>query len=155
MNARLAISAAVVAVCAACTPAAPPALTTAEVQQFVRDYAAAANAANASKVMEMVLREQSVSSIFAGKIDRGWEAIRSATDATLSRPNRAQVALGMINVTPLAPDAALAVGTMNFIGSHQIGNMTFESLPGAFTIVVKRTPEGLRLIHEHYSVRAP
>jgi hypothetical protein len=55
----------------------------------------------------------------------------------------------------LAPDAALAVATMNLAGQHQISGVPVMNLPGAFTMVVRRTPEGLRLIHEHYSVRAP
>jgi tRNA A37 threonylcarbamoyladenosine synthetase subunit TsaC/SUA5/YrdC len=35
------------------------------------------------------------------------------------------------------------------------GKLVSTDFPGALTMVVKRTPEGLRLIHEHYSVRAP
>jgi hypothetical protein len=62
--------------------------------------------------------------------------------------------LGAIEVTPLAPDAAVAVGTVDVQGIYQVGNMVVDNLPGAFTIVVKQTPEGLRLVHEHYSIRA-
>ena len=39
------------------------------------------------------------------------------------------------------------------IAFKRMGDMVLDSLPGAFTIVVKRTPEGLRLVHEHYSIR--
>jgi hypothetical protein len=34
------------------------------------------------------------------------------------------------------------------------GKLSSTDYPGALTIIVKRTPEGLRLIHEHHSVRA-
>ena len=66
----------------ACVPAAP--LGQAEVQEFVRVYVAASNAGDASKIMELISREANVSSIERGKIDRGWEAIRTATDKNIS-----------------------------------------------------------------------
>jgi len=34
------------------------------------------------------------------------------------------------------------------------GKLVSTEYPGALTMIVKRTPEGLRLIHEHHSVRA-
>jgi hypothetical protein len=35
----------------------------------------------------------------------------------------------------------------------QLGRTWLSSAAGAMTLVVKRTPEGLRVIHEHYSLR--
>ena len=88
-----------------CAPTPLPPLTQVEVQDFVRQYVAAANAADASKMMGLIHRDPAVSS-------RG---------------------------TPV-----------------QVGRtVTLVDLRGALTIVVKRTPEGLRLIHEHYSVHTP
>ena len=34
------------------------------------------------------------------------------------------------------------------------GKLIASEYPGALTMIVKRTPDGLRLIHEHHSVRA-
>jgi hypothetical protein len=34
------------------------------------------------------------------------------------------------------------------------GKLVSSDYPGALSMIVKRTPEGLRLIHEHHSVRA-
>jgi len=150
MKTRLAACIALLVLCA-CN-AAPPPLSAADVQQFVREYMAANNAGDPTKAMSMVLHDASASSIAAGKIDRGWDAIRVSADENLPRREQ-KIELGTIDVTPLAADAAIAVGTLNLRGTFHLGNMVLENLPGAFTIVVKRTPEGLRLVHEHYSIR--
>jgi ketosteroid isomerase-like protein len=151
MNTRLALCCLALSLCA-CNAAQPP-LTSAEVQQFVRDYAAATNSANAPKIMSMVVHDATASSISGGKIDRGWDAIRVSTDAGLEQ-RKGKIELGAVDVTPLSSEAAVATGTLNVRGIHHVGNMIVDSLPGAFTVVVKRTPEGLRLVHEHYSIRA-
>jgi ketosteroid isomerase-like protein len=122
------------------------------VQQFVRDYVAANNDADAKKVMSLVLHDAAASSIAAGQVNRGWEAMRTSTDANVER-RRGKIVLATVEVTPLSPEAAVAVGTLNVQGIHHLGNMVVDNLPGAFTMVVKRTPEGLRLVHEHYSIR--
>jgi len=150
MNARLALLCAV-CICCGCDSKAPS-LDAAAVQQFVRDYVAANNEADAKKVMSLVLRDAAASSIAAGQVNRGWEAMRTSTDANVER-RRGKIVLDTVEVTPLSPEAAVAVGTLNVQGIHHLGNMVVNNLPGAFTMVVKRTPEGLRLVHEHYSIR--
>ena len=150
MNTKLAACIALLVLCA-CN-AAPTPLSAADVQQFVRDYMAANNAGDPGKAMAMVLHDASASSIAAGKIDRGWEAMQVSTDENLKRREQ-KIELGTFEVTPLAADAAVAVGTLNLRGTYHLGNMVLDNVPGAFTIVVKRTPEGLRLVHEHYSIR--
>ncbi|HET9763252.1 MAG TPA: nuclear transport factor 2 family protein [Casimicrobiaceae bacterium] len=150
MKARLAASIALLVLCA-CN-AAPPPLSAADVQQFVRDYVAANNAGDPTKVMSMVLHDASASSISGGKIDRGWEAIQVSAAGNVERRQQ-KIELQSIEVTPLSADTAVAVGTLNLRGTYHIGNMVLDTLPGALTIVVKRTPEGLRLVHEHYSIR--
>jgi len=152
MAARL-ITCSLALLVSACTPTPPPALGQAEVQDFVRQYVAATNAADAQKMMGLVNRDQMVSSIGYGKIHRGWDAIRTATDESIAAAARVKVAVGTIDVTSLGPDAALAVASMNLSGLQQVGRAYVVDVPGALTIVVKRTPDGLRLIHEHYSVR--
>ena len=63
-----------------------------------------------------------------------------------------------VDVTPLGADTALAVAPMVVTaeGFPADGGpkLTSTDYPGALTMIVKRTPEGLRLIHEHHSVRA-
>jgi ketosteroid isomerase-like protein len=150
MRYRLALCCAILGLSACNAP--PPALSAAEVQQFVRDYAAATNSADTSKVMSMVLHEETASSIAGGKMERGWEAMRVST-GVIREQKRGEVVVGTIEVAPLSADAAVAVGTLNIRGIRHIGDMVVDNLPVAFSIVVKRTPQGLRLVQEHYSIR--
>jgi hypothetical protein len=106
--------------------------------------------------MELVLRDETVSSIGYGKIYRGWDAIRAATDESIAATARVKFTVGTVDVTALGTDAALAVapGTVSILTPVQVGRtVTMVDVLGAMTIIVRRTPEGLRLIHEHYSVR--
>lgn len=136
----------------ACATGIQP-LGQAEVQEFVRQYMAATNAADAQKLMALVDRDPTVSSVGYGRIYRGWDAIRAATDENIAATARLSLGIGTIDVTPLGPDTALAVSSMTLSGVYRIGPTSMRETPGALTIVVKRTPEGLRLIHEHYSLR--
>lgn len=152
MTARLAFGLLTLAL-SGCGPAP---LTEAEVQSFVKDYFAAANAGDASKLMSVVSNGKGVSSVNRGQIDRGWEAIRTATDKNVTSSNRAKVTLGTIDVTSLGPDSSLAVASIQISQPtmFQIGGTVVTSdQQGAATVVVKRTAEGMRLVHEHYSFR--
>lgn len=133
-----------------CAPASPPALSVAAVQEFVREYFNACNAGDASKIMELISHEASVTSLSEATIDRGWDAIRATTDSQIPEASRTHYTVGTVLVTPLAPDVALAVAPVYF---RFPANQQVAETPGAVTIVVRRTPEGLRLIHEHYSAR--
>jgi len=137
---------------ALCACSAP--IPEADVQKFVTEYNNAGNARDAGKAMSMVLKEPGVYSITAANVTRGWEAIRAATDRSMRQPDPGKVALGNIDVTTLAPDLSMATGSMRVTGGpFQVGNRTVNELGGAYTILVKRTPEGLRVLHEHFSVR--
>jgi len=142
-----------------CGPTTPPPLAQAEVEDFVRQYVAAQNAGDASKTMAMVQRDPSVSSVGFGKLQRGWEAIRTSTDESINTTSQFKLNIGTIDVTVLGNDAALVVAPMSISSGGKpviVGrNLMQVDLSGALTIVAKRTPEGLRLIHEHYSVRTP
>jgi ketosteroid isomerase-like protein len=148
---RLLISA-VTLLIVGCNSLPSPPLSRLEVQEFVRQYVAATNSGDASRLMELISRDPHVSSIGYGKIDRGWDEIRKSTDATIAETTRARVTLGTVEVTSIASDYALAVAPM-FISDLQ--SLRPVDIPGGMTMVVKRTPEGIRLIHEHFSVGTP
>ena len=151
MASRIAVVAMALLLCA-CSPGAIP---EADVQKFVTEYMNAANARDAGKAMSMVLKDPAVASITAARVTRGWEAIRDATDKSMRQPDPGKVALGNMDIAALAPDLSMAYGTMRITGGpFQVGNRMVNELGGAFTLLVRRTPDGLRLVHEHFSVRA-
>ncbi|HEY7239762.1 MAG TPA: nuclear transport factor 2 family protein [Burkholderiales bacterium] len=141
----------------ACSPTPPPALPQADVQEFVKAYVGAFNAGDDSKLMGLIQHDAAVSSITSGKLYRGWDAINTSENENINALARVSVSVGAIDVTPLGADTALAVAPMVVTaegfpadGGPKLTSMDY---PGALTMIVKRTPEGLRLIHEHYSVR--
>jgi len=142
----------------ACAPTPPPALSQAEVQEFVKAYVAAYNDGDDSKLMGLIQHDAAASSIASGRLYRGWDAISSSSSENLSALARVSVSLGAVDVTLLAADSALAVAPM-VVNAERFsqdggGKLVSSEYPGALTMIVKRTPEGLRLIHEHHSVRA-
>ena len=142
----------------ACTPAPPAPLSQGEVQGFVKAYVAAFNDGDDARLMGLIQHDAAVSSIASGKLYHGWDAISSSSSENLSALARVSVALGAVDVTPLAPDSALAVAPMVVTAERfpqdGSGKLVSSDYPGALTMIVKRTPEGPRLIHEHHSVHA-
>ena len=142
----------------ACTPTPPPSLSQGEVQEFVKAYVAAFNDGDDAKLMGLIQHDAAVSSIASGRLYRGFDAIQTSSSENLSALARVSVSLGAVDVTPLAGDSALAVAPM-VVSAERFpqdgsGKLVSSEYPGALTMIVKRTPEGLRLIHEHHSVRA-
>jgi ketosteroid isomerase-like protein len=157
MSARSMVVALALAV-SACAPTPPPALSQAEVQEFVKAYVAAYNDGDDSKLMGLIQHDAAASSIASGKLYRGFDAIKTSSDENISALARVAVSLGAVDVTTLAGDSALAVAPM-VVSAERFpqdggGKLMSSEYPGALTMIVKRTPDGLRLIHEHHSVRA-
>jgi hypothetical protein len=124
----------------------PP--TQQEVEKFVREYLSEANAA---KSMSFVSQDPGVSSIVSGKIFQGWKTIRALQEENSG--DELKVKVGTMDVTAIGSDTALAVAPIKVGPYLQIGRVITLEAAGAITIIVKRTPEGLRVIHEHYSLQ--
>lgn len=136
----------------ACTPSPNP-IPHENVNNFIIVYIGANNARDAGKAMSMVQKANDVVSITGARITRGWDAIREATDRSLRQPNAPKIEIGSVEVSTLGPDTAMATGDMRLTGGpFKIGEREVPALGGAFTILVKRTPEGLRITHEHFSI---
>jgi ketosteroid isomerase-like protein len=143
---------------AACTPTPPPALSQTEVQDFVKAYVAAFNDGDDAKLMGLIQHDAAVSSIASGRLYRGFDSIKTSSSENLSALARVSVSLGAVDVMPIGGDSAVAVAPMTVTAESfpqdAGGKLISTEYPGALTMIVKRTPEGLRLIHEHHSVRA-
>src|SRR6266850_2226178 len=128
-----------------CSPANPP--SQAEVEKFLHQYI---GEPEVSKGMALISREPTVSSIAYGKINQGWQTIRAAYEETAGSPIKATI--GTVDLTAIGPDTSLAIAPMK-LSEAVIGRTLVMDAQGAMTVLVKRTPDGLRLIHEHYSLR--
>lgn len=134
--------------CCACNPQ-PPSQT--EVEDFVRHYAAMTRADDPAQVMALFSRDPGVSSVGVGKILKGYDAIQTATKDSIAHSSQTPLDVGAIDVTPLAADTVLAV--FPFTLTLGTKGKTPVKTPGAGTIILKRTKDGLRVMHEHYSLR--
>ena len=126
---------------------APAALRT-EVQNVVRAYTDAANKADTSAYTEIYSRQAGVTSIADGTILRGWEAIRTDADSMLGREGGYQISVGSIDVTPLGTGFVLAVAPTTVNVQTDKGAVLLHR---ALTLVLQRTAEGWKIIHDHTS----
>jgi|SRR5689334_16964359 len=143
---------------AACTPTPPPALSQSEVQDFVKAFVATFNDGDDSKLMGLMQHDAAVSSVGSGRLYKGFDSIKTSSSEDLSALARVSVSLGAVDVMPIGSDAAVAVAPMTVTAESfpqdGSGKLVSTEYPGALTVIVKRTPEGLRVLHEHHSVRA-
>ena len=133
-----------------CASAPSPTAVRQEVQDFVREYAEATNKGDITAVMEMVSREQGVTSINDGDISRGWDAIRADNDAMTGKEGTYKVSVGTVDVMPLGASNALAVAatTMSVASGGQVVQQE-----GAMSLVLEKSKDGWKVIHEHYSTK--
>jgi ketosteroid isomerase-like protein len=132
------------------TAAPAPKNVRAEVQEFVRGYVKATNEADAPALSGLYARVPEVTSVTQGQITRGWESIRAAADSLFGSSSGLQVELGWIDVTPLPPQHALAVAPATVTVNTMAGRLQFL---GALSMVLRKTPEGWKILHDHASVQ--
>jgi ketosteroid isomerase-like protein len=126
---------------------APAALRT-EIQNFVRSYADAANKADITAYTEMYSRQAGVTSIDDGTILRGWDAIRTDADSMLGHEGAYKIDIGSIDITPLGVGFVLAVAPTTVTVQTERGAVQIR---GAITLVLHKTSEGWKIIHDHTS----
>jgi uncharacterized protein (TIGR02246 family) len=123
---------------------------TADVQTFVRQYAAAINRADAPGIMEMYARVPEVTSTDNVDITRGWDAIRK--DAASLSENRYRMELGKVDVVPLGPGYALVVAEASYTFGTPQGALRVR---GVLTLVLQKIGGAWKVIHDHSSSQSP
>jgi ketosteroid isomerase-like protein len=98
--------------------------------------------------MDMYVRSSRLSSINDERIVKGWKELDRQTREAVASQGSFFVRLGRIDVTPLGTDYALAVAPMTMEYRTECGP---AQLPGSMTLALERTPEGWKILHEHYS----
>jgi uncharacterized protein (TIGR02246 family) len=153
MLARFVVTLAVLVSFSGCTGsrnAAPAPLTEAQVQDFVRGYVAAYNAADATKLMSLIAKEPTVTSAGQGEVFRGWDEIRKNVDQSITTSPGSKITLATMTIQPLGPDAAVAVAPV-VLGFTQRPQQV--QVNGAASLVIRRSATGLTVVHEHFSLK--
>lgn len=86
----------------------------------------------------------------SGRVVRGWEALHKRYADTYggSKDSMGQLRFDEIEVTPLGSDYALALGRWS------VAVMQKRPIGGVFSLVLRRTPDGWRILHDHTSTGA-
>jgi uncharacterized protein (TIGR02246 family) len=121
---------------------------TAEVEAVLRNSEAAWNRGDLAAFASYY--EDSPDTTFIGK-----EVVRGGVDAILARYRRAyptreamgELSFSEVNVRPLADGVALTTGKFTLVRGEAAGGKA----SGRFTLILKRTPEGWKIIHDHTS----
>lgn len=98
--------------------------------------------------LPMYVSSSRVTSINDAQIVRGWSALRRQTETQARSQGSFFVRLGEVNVTALGPDHALAYASMTMEYPSSTGRV---NIPGSMTLAYERTPDGWKVVHEHYS----
>lgn len=150
MNAIMLWTAVVLSTAAPTTSKTAAANPRVEVQAFVQGYFRAMNAGDPTALMELYARVPEVASLSDGEVARGWDEISKDADAMLGLEGHYHVAAGVIQVVPLG--ASFAVAYASAAVTLKEGEQS-TTVPGAFTLVLKKLPDGWKILHEHYSTK--
>ncbi len=110
--------------------------------QQVRDW----NAGNLAGFMEGYAKSDSTRFVSGGNVVLGWQTVFDRYRRRYADP----AAMGTttfsdLDIKILSPDLAMAVGRWHQKGANGEGS-------GMFTLVLRKTPAGWRIIHDHTSV---
>jgi SnoaL-like domain len=120
-------------------------LAKAQVIALLTEQVADWNKGDLNGFMEGYWRSPETEYVGAAGIVQGWNAIEQRYQlAYQGTKAMGRLRFENLHVTMLAPDAALAVGTYVL----RSGNKESE---GIFTLVIRRLPEGWRIINDHTS----
>jgi beta-aspartyl-peptidase (threonine type) len=133
---------------AACR-AAPACDPRAEIEQVVRAQEAAWNRGDLAAFMELgYWRSDALTFFSGGEVSRGFEPMLARYRSRYEAPGaeRGRLAFTQLDVLPLADDAALVRGRWDLDFEHK------QDVGGLFSLVLRRLPEGWRIVHDHTSV---
>lgn len=94
---------------------------------------------------------RSASTVFISEdtVRRGWETVRDRYREKYSnRSKMGTLAFSDLEIKPLSSDSAVASGRWNLKREN-------DQPHGRFTLILKRLPEGWRIVHDHTSAAPP
>jgi ketosteroid isomerase-like protein len=101
---------------------------------------------------KLYARETDAVVVLDGQALIGWTAIEAMLKDKLGRAKEIHVRLKDTTVKSLAPTIASAVATM----TREVGDgVTTVTENGALTLVLRKDPDGWKIVVEHYSYRRP
>jgi len=120
------------------------------IEQVIRDQRDAWNRGDIEGYMAGYARTEALVFTSGGHIRRGWQATLARYQARYGQGSSSmgRLAFDIIEIRPVGPDGAIVLGRWRLTETPSAGE-------GVFTLVVERTDQGWRIIHDHTSVEAP
>ena len=117
-----------------------------EVRQSLLESTQAWNRGDLEGFMRGYVNTPEMTFTAGGRLVRGYEALRDRYQATYgtNRDSMGQLRFEDIEIWPLGPDHALAVG-------RWILELKKEANQGVFSLVMRKTPDGWKILHDHTS----
>lgn len=116
-----------------------------EIQSVLTAQQDAWNRGDIDAFMNGYARSASTVFISEDEVRRGWETVRDRYHMRYSdRAKMGTLNFSEIEITMFSPDAAVVLGRWKLKREN-------DEPHGRFTLIVKRLPEGWRIVHDHTS----
>ena len=120
-----------------------------EINKVLKAQAQAWNRGDIDGYMQGYARAATTQFVSGDTLTRGWDTVRDRYKAKYdSREKMGTLAFADVKVTELAPDSAMAVGRWRL-------DRRGDKPQGRFTLLLRKLPEGWRIVHDHTSSAAP
>jgi len=121
----------------------------AQIRAVLHDQQDAWNRGDIDGFMNGYVRSGSTVFVSEDTVTRGWETVRDRYKLKYSsRQNMGKLTFSELDITVLSSDAAVAAG-------HWELQRAKDQPHGRFTLILKRLPEGWRIVHDHTSAAPP
>src|SRR4030095_14303208 len=132
-----------------CAAAEQSSNSASEIQSVLSAQQDAWNRGDIDAFMNGYARSASTAFISEDEVRRGWETVRDRYRIKYSdRAKMGTLSFSDIEVTMLSKDAGVVLGRWRLKRAN-------DEPHGRFTLILKRLPEGWRIIHDHTSAAPP
>jgi beta-aspartyl-peptidase (threonine type) len=122
---------------------------TAEINRVLKAQAQAWNRGDVDGYMQGYARAATTQFVSGDTVTRGWETVRDRYKAKYdSREKMGKLTFADVKVTELGVDSAMAVGRWRL-------KRKADEPHGRFTLLLRKLPEGWRIVHDHTSSATP
>ena len=117
----------------------------AEIRAVLDAQAEAWNRGDIDGYMNGYARGEATEFVSAGGVTRGWQTVRDRYAAKYdTREKMGTLSFAEVKIEPLSSDAALVTGRWELVRKD-------DKPHGRFTLLMRQTPEGWRVVYDHTS----